>query len=171
MGSPLSPVVANIFMESFECVALEISELKPKAWFRYVDDSIIWPHGRDTLDSFFGYLNSQHPDIKFTMEVEKNSVEITPFLDVLVTQKPNGRLVNSIHRKPTHTNRYLPADSHHQKLSVVNSVVRRAVSISEANNLSKKLQHVKSTLQNSGYRCRDIQVIKNHIHPSNADKS
>ncbi|KAK4871974.1 hypothetical protein RN001_016098 [Aquatica leii] len=41
MGSPLSPVVANIFMESFETVPLESSILKPKVWFRYVDDTFI----------------------------------------------------------------------------------------------------------------------------------
>ncbi|GJQ80695.1 hypothetical protein Trydic_g9276 [Trypoxylus dichotomus] len=75
MGSMLSPGVANIFIESFESVALENSELKPKARFRFVDDTfIIWPHGRGTLDSFLGHLNSQHPGIKFTTEVEKNGV-------------------------------------------------------------------------------------------------
>ncbi|GJQ74333.1 hypothetical protein Trydic_g21215 [Trypoxylus dichotomus] len=71
MGSPFSVVVANIFTESFESVVLENSHLKPKAWFRYVDDTfIIWAHGTDTLDSFLDF-NSQHPDIKFTMEVER----------------------------------------------------------------------------------------------------
>ncbi|GJQ73567.1 hypothetical protein Trydic_g13913 [Trypoxylus dichotomus] len=55
MGSPLSSV-------PFESVVLEDSYLKPKAWFRYVDDTfIIWLHGRDILDSFYGHLNSQHP--------------------------------------------------------------------------------------------------------------
>ncbi|GJQ85251.1 hypothetical protein Trydic_g18485 [Trypoxylus dichotomus] len=101
MGSPLSPVVAIIFVESFESVALENSELQPKVWFRYVDDTfIIWPHGRDTLDNFLGHPNTQHPA--------------------------------KIH----------PA----QKLSVVNSLVSRAVSVSEPDSLSKELQHVKSSL-------------------------
>ncbi|GJQ76581.1 hypothetical protein Trydic_g22031 [Trypoxylus dichotomus] len=75
-------------------VALESSELKPKAWFRYVDDTfIIKPHDRGTLDSFLGHLSSQHPDIKSTMEEEKNGV--IPFLDVLVRGN----------RKFTHTDR------------------------------------------------------------------
>ncbi|GJQ67159.1 hypothetical protein Trydic_g8073 [Trypoxylus dichotomus] len=73
MGSPLSPVVANIFMESFESTTI-----------------IIWPHGRDTLDNFLGHLSTQHPEITFTIEVEKNGV--IPFLDILVTRKPSGRL-------------------------------------------------------------------------------
>ncbi|GJQ70888.1 hypothetical protein Trydic_g805 [Trypoxylus dichotomus] len=37
---------------------------------------------------------------------------------------------------------------------------------------SIETQHVKSWLQNNGYRCRNIQkVIKRHIQPSPADRS
>ncbi|GJQ64897.1 hypothetical protein Trydic_g7069 [Trypoxylus dichotomus] len=108
MGSPLSPVVAKIVMECFESVALENSELKPKARFRYVNDTfIIWPHGRDTLDSFLHHINDHHPDIKFTMEVEKNGV--IPFLDILVTREPNGRLGYSVYQNPcTRIDIYIP---------------------------------------------------------------
>ncbi|GJQ67499.1 hypothetical protein Trydic_g8322 [Trypoxylus dichotomus] len=47
MDSPFSPVVANIFMESFESVALENSELKQKTWFRYA-----------SYNTMFGFLYS-----------------------------------------------------------------------------------------------------------------
>jgi hypothetical protein len=36
MGSPLSPVMANLFMEEFEKKALAAATLKPGFWFRYV---------------------------------------------------------------------------------------------------------------------------------------
>jgi len=39
MGSPLSPVVANIFMEDFESKALASARLLPKLWKRFVDDT------------------------------------------------------------------------------------------------------------------------------------
>ena len=38
MGLPLSPVLANIFMEHFEQNALENSTYVPKLWKQFVDD-------------------------------------------------------------------------------------------------------------------------------------
>ncbi|XP_023028767.2 uncharacterized protein [Leptinotarsa decemlineata] len=50
MGSPLSPVVANLFMEEIETEAIATSHLKPKLWLRYVDDIfVIWSHGHQEL--------------------------------------------------------------------------------------------------------------------------
>jgi hypothetical protein len=53
MGSPLSPVIANFFMEEFEERALNQATLKPTCWYRYVDDTfVIWPHGEASLTSW-----------------------------------------------------------------------------------------------------------------------
>ncbi|GJQ66139.1 hypothetical protein Trydic_g4204 [Trypoxylus dichotomus] len=116
MGSPLSPVMANIFMESFEHEANESSRMKPKCWYRYVDDTfVIWPHNR------------QHADINFTMEIEEDGN--LPFLDVLVECTDSNRVGYSVYRKKTHTDRYLHATSHHHpqlKRSLINTLLRRA---------------------------------------------
>ena len=68
MGSPCSPVVANIYMEYFEDLALGPELPIPvKDWKRYMDDvfSIIPKGNRDTM---LQYLNSINPHTKFTTE-------------------------------------------------------------------------------------------------------
>jgi hypothetical protein len=72
MGSPLSTVVADFFIEEFERRANERALHKPAYWFRYIDDTfVIWPHGQDKLAVFLDHLNGLHEKIQFTMEIEK----------------------------------------------------------------------------------------------------
>ncbi|GJQ73674.1 hypothetical protein Trydic_g14012 [Trypoxylus dichotomus] len=88
MGSPLSPVIANIFTEASEHEAIESSRMKPKCWYRYVDDIfVIWPHGPRTLEEFLQHINKQHVNVNFTMEIEEDGN--LPFLDVLVEPTDN----------------------------------------------------------------------------------
>ena len=103
MGSPVSPVVANLCMEEIEELAHSQSTLPPKKWFRFVDDtfSIIKKYA---LTSFFNLLNSIDTHIKFTIEHESDGK--LSFLDVLVTRN-HGSLLTNVYRKPTHTDRYL----------------------------------------------------------------
>jgi hypothetical protein len=92
MGSPFLPVMANLFMEEFENKALATATLKPGFWFRYVDDTLSsWSYGLDNLQKFLDNINSSHPSIKFTFEVQKDDKTI-PFLDVLFTIHDDGSL-------------------------------------------------------------------------------
>ncbi|XP_021918637.1 uncharacterized protein LOC110829329 [Zootermopsis nevadensis] len=110
MGSPLSPVIANFFMEHFE--EMDGATFKPLCWFRYVDDMfVIWPLGPGKLAEFLNHLNSIHESIQFTMETEKNGH--LPFLDIDIHRKPDGSLVHKVYRKSTHTDFYLNSNSHH----------------------------------------------------------
>jgi hypothetical protein len=80
MGSPLGPLFANIFLSFHEKSWLADcpSVFKPIFYRRYVDDCflIFTLHGHVT--PFLSYLNSKHPNIQFTHELERNSC--LPFL-------------------------------------------------------------------------------------------
>ena len=126
MGSPLSPVMANLFMEEFEKKALATATLKPGFWFRYVDDTLSsWSHGLDNLQKFLDHINSLHPSIKFTFEVQKDDKTI-PFLDVLFAIHDDGSLGHKVYRKPTHTDRYLHYNSFHHPIVLKTLCVRHS---------------------------------------------
>ena len=78
MGSPVSAVTANLYIEEFEERAIATATYKPKIWKRYVDDTFTML-GKDHVDGFLQHLNSQQPTIRFTMEIEKDNT--IPFLD------------------------------------------------------------------------------------------
>ncbi|XP_022823922.1 uncharacterized protein LOC111354606 [Spodoptera litura] len=80
MGSPLAPVVANIYMEWFEGQALASAPVRPRHWWRYVDD-VFAIVNREHVAEFVGHLNSVHGSIQFTTEEEREGM--LPFLDVL----------------------------------------------------------------------------------------
>ena len=68
MGSPLSPIITNIFMEHFESRALETTPLKPRYWNMFVNGTfVIWPQSKDNLVSFLNHLNNHSPHIQFTL--------------------------------------------------------------------------------------------------------
>ena len=124
MGSPISPIVANIFMEDFEEFAF--TPLEPELWLRYVDDTFVIIN-QESVAPFMEHINSINDHIKFTHEVESEGS--IPFLDVLVTRDSEGHLTTSVYRKPTHTDQYLSYASHHpshQKLGVVRTLASRA---------------------------------------------
>ena len=62
MGSPVSAVIANLYMEEFEEWAIATATYKPKIWKRYVDDTFT-VLGKDYVDGFLQHLNSQQPTI------------------------------------------------------------------------------------------------------------
>ena len=104
MGSPISLLIANLFMEEFEVNAIS-SAPHPHLWLRFVDYTfIIWQakHSQKPLQ----HINSQNPHIQFTTH-EPNQEGALPFLDTLVSPHPNNTLVTTVYRKATYTDWYL----------------------------------------------------------------
>ena len=125
MGSCISPVIANIFMESIERSAIDSFQEPPRVWIRYVDD-IFCIIKTPVIDDFLHHINGISPSSKFTVKIEENRSLV--FLDVRVSRSSDNTLWTNIYQRPTHTNRYLQFDSHHlmhQKLTVARSLYNR----------------------------------------------
>ena len=152
MGSPISPIVANLFMEDFEVKAINTAKNPPKMWNRYVDDTCAILSST-SKDDFFHYINSIDPRIQFTSEDSKPDGSI-PFLDSLVMPQPDGLIKTTVFRKPTHTDMYLHWDSYHHlsaKYSVINTLRHRAKTVCSTKQL---LTEVEDHLYNALRRCK-----------------
>lgn len=153
MGSPLSPVFANIFMEEFERKAVASFDFKPKVWLRYVDDTfVIWSHGERKFEDFSKHLNTQSPNIKLTVEKEKDKQ--LAFLDVCVARENDG-LKTTVYRKATHTGRYLNYKSNHSESVKEGLAVtlfdRAKVVCSDKKSLKEEINSIRRDLRKNGY--------------------
>ncbi|KAJ8909510.1 hypothetical protein NQ315_012834 [Exocentrus adspersus] len=156
MGSSLSPIMSNIFMEYFEETYVKNYTNKPKIWWRYVDDVFsVWPHGQDSLTQFLNFLNNIEPTIKFTLELEENNK--LPFLDVMVSKnvQETSNFQTNVYRKKTNTNRYLNFDSNHHlsvKKGIIKSLYDRAKLVSSNLNIfHQEKDHIKNILKENAY--------------------
>ena len=71
MGSPLAPVLANLFMGHHERIWLENYKASSILFYRrYVDDTFCLFDTEHDATLFFDYINDRHPNICFTMEKE-----------------------------------------------------------------------------------------------------
>ena len=91
VGSPLTPVLANIFMDFYESKWWNGYNLhKPKFYLRYVDDILA-----------VNFLNERYPNIKFTLQKVIN-LSIA-FVDVFISGINNQNLTLQTPHKSTYT--------------------------------------------------------------------
>ena len=158
MGSPVSPVVANIYMEMFEELALRTAPHAPRIWKRYVDDTFCVMERRH-VDMFLEHINNIRPSIQFTMDLQSEGT--LPLLDTLLTRTEQGNIDISVHRKPTQTNRYIQYTSHHPphvKSGVASCLFHRAQTIATGSNIKKEEEHLSMVLSNNSYPNHVIQA-------------
>jgi len=126
MGSPISPIIADIVLQDLENKALEKLKFTPCFYLRYVDDIVL------TLPSLeynhtLNIFNSFHPRLQFTMETEINGV--LNFLDLTLILTNNYIKFDWFH-KDTFSGRYLNFHSNHpicHKKGTIIGLVDRAI--------------------------------------------
>ena len=176
MGSPISPIVANLYMENFEIRALQSSPNPPLLWKSFVDDTfVIIKKGH--REEFLTHLNSVDKNIQFTSE-EPGPEGALPFLDILIIPDNEGRLNTSVYRKPTHMDQYLQWDSLHpisSMYSVAGILHHRAKTVcSNKQLLQQEEDQLARALKNCNYPMWALNRIKikmnNPAHRKNKNK-
>lgn len=67
MGSPVSSIVVNLYMEEVEKSALNFKGFPPSHWFSYVDDTWVKLLAKE-VEAFTEHINLVHHSIRFTRE-------------------------------------------------------------------------------------------------------
>lgn len=161
MGSPLSPLCADIFMNDLESRMLETAYKENIVyWYRYVDDVIcLWKGEHTSLHNFFNYINTFNNKIQFTMEIGNKSLN---FLDLTVDINL-GRHKFNIFRKPTYSENILHANSchpHQHKHASFHAFVHRLLNVPlDANDFRAELNTIKHIAVNNGYKSELVDTI------------
>ena len=96
MGSPISPMLADLLLQDLEEVVLNKLSFKIYTYYRYVDYTfLIIPENmiKEILENF----NSYHSRFKFTYELEfENTLS---FLNLLMIKKEDGIIETNWHKK------------------------------------------------------------------------
>jgi len=88
MGSPLSPIIADLVLQKLEINVISELSTKPIFYYRYVDDiTLAAPY--TCLNDLLHRFNSFHPRLCFTMEVGGNNLN---FLDLTIIKR-DGQLI------------------------------------------------------------------------------
>ena len=171
MGSPLAPVLANIFMGFFESKWLtEYNLNKPKFSVIFVDDILAaFDNEQDSLN----VLNNRHPNIKF--KIEKQIDHSIAFLDVCISFINNQNLTLQIYHISTYTGLLLnfkSFTSFSYKISLIKCLIDRSFKFcNNWNSFHSDIKNIKSNLIKNVYPpFLSDKVIKKYLDykfPSN----
>ncbi|CAF3761680.1 unnamed protein product [Rotaria socialis] len=150
MGSPLAPLLAEIFLQEFERKNSSLlQELWIVYWKRYVDDIFVLLNSQFTTKHVCAELSKCHPSIQFTSEEEDPVTRTLPFLDVLVQRKPGADFHTCVYRT--------------KNVLWFNDKVEQFCS--EENSLHKEFDFIRGLCAKNGYPARFVNsIIKRQLN-------
>lgn len=129
MGSPLSPLIADLVMHDLETTTLNALNLHTSLYYRYVDD-IIMTAPSTMVSQIVSKFNNYHDRLKFTVEYEAD--RCLSFMDLLINIRNNKIFIDWFHKK-TFSGRVLSFFSNHpfcQKIGIIYNMLDRALLLS-----------------------------------------
>ncbi len=135
-------------------------------YHRYVDDTLCLFNSEQEADAFFNFINSRHPNIKFTMEKEMNNT--LAFLDVFIDNKnsrDSSSPVTSVYRKKTYTGlltNYFSFTSFSYKLGLIRTLVDRSYKINNTwSGFHEDLKKLKIILEKNLFPIQMVDKVVN----------
>ncbi|XP_062542205.1 uncharacterized protein LOC134210194 [Armigeres subalbatus] len=130
MGNPLSPVIADLVMETLmDGVTRNITFPIPVVK-KYVDDLIL-AIPNEEIETVKNAFNHYHEKIQFTVEVERDGR--IPYLDLLLVRKPDQSIKTEWYSKSIASGRFLNYHSAHNmslKVNVAKNLIKRVSTFS-----------------------------------------
>lgn len=150
MGSPLSPIIADITFQDLENRAVAALPLTLPFYIRYVDDvALAAPPAM--FHMIVNTFNSYHPRLQFTIE-ERDDNRLN-FLDVTIISN-NGFIYFNWFQKPTFSGRYLHFESRHplcHKRGIVIGLTDKVLRLSHPKFHQTNFEFIINILLHNGY--------------------
>jgi len=160
MGSPLSPIVADLVLQDLETNVFNKLPSSLPLYYRYVDD-ILLASPVDQLYKIQEVFNSIHERLQFTLEISTDNK--INFLDVTIIIK-NQKILFDRYEKPTSTGRYINYYSQHpwsQKQGIIYGLIDRMILLSHPEFHDKNLKLIINILLNN---CFPLSLIFSTIN-------
>ncbi|XP_062710337.1 uncharacterized protein LOC134288705 [Aedes albopictus] len=151
MGSPLSPIVADIVLDSVIKTAMNSLPFEITIFRKYVDN-IFMAIPRECVQQVLDAFNRIEPRLQFTTEEEKENR--LPFLDMTVIRNADQTLTTEWYAKPIASGRMLNYNSFHQpkyKINVANNFIHRVCSLTRNKPLDEIAKTIHQHLRQNNY--------------------
>ena len=151
MGSPISPLVACLFLESIEKDKILPNLPKDSLWLRYIDDVLFICNKKEEVENTLEKINNIEDSIKFTVEMEENNE--LPFLDVKIIKRGKD-LIFDVYRKPTNSDNYIhyfSAHSNSTKTGIIIGFFLRAYRICDPIFIDQEITKIYESFRKRDY--------------------
>lgn len=160
MGSPASPILADMVMEKLLDTCMEKFTTKPKILTKYVDDLFAIVR-KDAITETLAVLNGFNDKIKFTIEEENDNT--LPYLDTLVVRN-SGKIKVDWYQKPIASGRIINFHSKHPKRMIINTArnfINRVLTISDEEYHHKNKIKINEILRKNSFPKKIITELIN----------
>ncbi|CAF3650056.1 unnamed protein product [Rotaria sp. Silwood1] len=164
MGSPLAPLLAEIFLQDFEKKhSSTFTSMGIVYWKRYVDDTFVLIDSTFSAKDICTKLSQFQKSIKFTCEEEAANTNTVSFLNILIQKQPGIGFATKVHRKETFSglitkwSSFVPKA---YKYNAISTLVYRAIKLcSSYKRLHQEFRFIRKLGTKNGYPINFVNSI------------